>query len=262
MDSAITVVIATYTNTGDFIRIMENLLLANYPIVVVDNLPTPEKEKLCTHKNVMYLPQKKNLGYANAINVATSYIKTEWIAMLNDDLIFDPISILADLKKYAIEHSLVAVAPLLTNQKGEIENAGFWVLPIGKVKLNFDTSIDLTSRTLDGITGACFLIKTEAFKQVGKFDTRFFAYLEDVDLCLRLKHAGLLFGIDPNIDVVHGHMATSSKMGNFKQKQDFKNWFLVIVNNWDKKTVLQNLPGIVLERLRNLSGLIKSFASK
>ncbi len=45
-----------------------------------------------------------------------------------------------------------------------------------KCKMNKENILDL-----DGITAACLLIKTKVFKDLGNFDERFFAYLEDVD---------------------------------------------------------------------------------
>jgi len=46
-------------------------------------------------------------------------------------------------------------------------------------------------------------------------------------------------------------------MGFFKEKQDFVNWIRVILKNWGLKKIILNLPGILIERGRNLSGLIK-----
>ena len=102
------------------------------------------------------------------------------------------------------------------------------------------------------------MIKTDVFRSLNGFDKRFFAYLEDVDLFLRLKKAGFTFGVAQEIKVIHNHLTTSSKMGNFKAKMDLRNWYFLIIKNWDKKTILQNLAAILLERWRNLSGYLKA----
>lgn len=53
-------------------------------------------------------------------------------------------------------------------------------------------------------------------------------------------------------------MMTSGKMNNFKSMMDLKNWIFVIAKNWTTRDLITNFPGIIIERLRNLSGFFKS----
>lgn len=249
----VTIIIPTLTNTKGLDYLLT--ALKDFPLIVIDNSPTPDKRSACKkHPHCTYLPQTKNQGFARAINLAARRVKTEWLCILNDDIEF-PTLPFAKLIARAREKNWSAISPVLMSPSGNPENLGYQILPQGKVMLNYDPST--INHQLDGLTAACLVIKTSVFRMLGGFDARFFAYLEDVDLFLRLKRAGHGFGIGES-RVVHNHMTTSSKMNNFKAKMDLKNWIFVVVKNWSPRVLIANLPSILLERLRNLSGLAKS----
>jgi N-acetylglucosaminyl-diphospho-decaprenol L-rhamnosyltransferase len=56
---------------------------------------------------------------------------------------------------------------------------------------------------VDWVSGACLLVRREAWDAVGGFDTRYFMYLEDVDLCWRVGRAGWRVAFEPDAEVVH-----------------------------------------------------------
>ncbi|MCL5783750.1 MAG: glycosyltransferase [Patescibacteria group bacterium] len=255
--TAVTFLIPTYTNASGLKKLLNSLSSLKQQIVVVDNKPDAEKRELSTKQNILYLPQKKNLGFSRAINLAAKKAGTEWLVILNDDIEIKDTGIFEEMIGYAVKNNLGTVSPVLKNSQGQIENLGYRVLPIGKVELNFDKD-----REIDGLTAACLLIKKAVFEKVEGFDERFFAYLEDVDLFLGLKKVGEKFGICYTTEVIHNHMTTSSKMGNFKQKQDVVNWIKIIMKDWDKNTLIKYLPGILLERTKNIFGYLKSVKAR
>jgi N-acetylglucosaminyl-diphospho-decaprenol L-rhamnosyltransferase len=56
---------------------------------------------------------------------------------------------------------------------------------------------------VDWVSGACFLVRREAWDAVGGFDPSYFMYMEDVDLCWRLGRAGWAVGYQPAAGVLH-----------------------------------------------------------
>ena len=273
----------------------------SYEVVIVDNKPTEEKKQFVKnvsgdYKNrIVYLPQKKNLGFARAVNLGAKYADTSWILILNDDVKFEiPITkfqvinksqisssklqtkenLIEKLLEFAEKYNLDAVSPVLMNPKSEVENVGYQVLPYGKIKLirnlkvwnlvieNWklfgNWNLEFENFRVDGLTAACLLVKTDVFKKLDGLDEEFFAYLEDVEFFLRFKKAGYRFGVAPNLEVIHNHMFTSKKMKGFKERQDLINWWRLYLKHPDKfKFNLQ----FVIERLRNLSGLIKKIVN-
>jgi N-acetylglucosaminyl-diphospho-decaprenol L-rhamnosyltransferase len=59
------------------------------------------------------------------------------------------------------------------------------------------------------VSGAALVIRTEAWRAVGGFDTRYFMYFEDEDLCRRLRALGWEVGLDPSVTVAHRVGTTS-----------------------------------------------------
>jgi N-acetylglucosaminyl-diphospho-decaprenol L-rhamnosyltransferase len=80
------------------------------------------------------------------------------------------------------------------------------VAPRGSSALRYaQANRDLASRggEVDWVTGACFLVRRQAFIEVGGFDSSYFMYVEEVDLCWRLKQAGWRVLHEPSASVVH-----------------------------------------------------------
>lgn len=63
-------------------------------------------------------------------------------------------------------------------------------------------------------TGCCMLIRRSALTQVGMFDARYFLYLEDVDLCLRMRRAGYKIWYCPHAKIWHVNAGSSGGAGS------------------------------------------------
>ena len=275
MESKVSLIIPTLNNTKGLRYLLDYFKDKNYQIIVIDNKPSDEKRKILGRfldfarndrssrpkwRDLIYLPQKRNLGFAAAINLGAKKSKTKWILMLNDDIEFYDDKTILYLIKVAQEKKWDAVSPILKNPDGRVENYGYRLLPIGKIQLVKEFSISNPPAggqfsKIDGLTAACLLIKTEVFRKLKGFDESFFAYLEDVDFFLRFKKAGYKMGIANNIKVLHHHMTTSKTMGNFKARQDMVNWWKLYFKHKEK---FQLDFRFILERLKNVSGFLRA----
>ncbi|OGV97437.1 hypothetical protein A2W24_05680 [Microgenomates group bacterium RBG_16_45_19] len=255
---SITAIIPTLNNTQGLYKLAKELKVMAMPVVVIDNQPTAAKEKFLKQNRLIYLPQTQNLGFAAAINLGAQQVKTEWLLILNDDVSGITRSSANQLISDSLKHDWIAAAPVLVNLSGQIENIGYRVLPRGKVELNFDPK-NQSEAGLDGLTAACLLINTKVFRQMGGFDEHFFAYLEDVDFCLRLKQAGYHFGVVTEIRMTHQRLTTSRRMNKrFKARLDLINWWRLTLKHPKRFIKPTTLPQFIIERGRNFSGFIKT----
>ena len=61
------------------------------------------------------------------------------------------------------------------------------------------------------IHGACYLVRSDLFFSVGGFDSRYFLYMEDVDLCRKIWKSGYYVVYDDSIVATHAHGRGSYK---------------------------------------------------
>ncbi len=259
------IVIPTYTNTTGLKHVLECLIRQQmeYPVIIINNhsrplsnsfLPDVTDPKL----QITVIEQGKNTGFAPACNRGVAEAKKlynpDTIAFVNDDISFTDDWIAACLHAMKRE-GWHACAPVLKRPDGTVENIGYQVLPIGRAVLITDP---IDKRRKDGLTAAALVFETDAFTRLGGFDEKLFAYLEDVELFLKAKKHGLSWGVEQDVAVVHEGQVTSSGFPVKKAWLDFRNWSYLIIKHWGFRDLTTYWPHITMERLRNLSGLIKA----
>ena len=146
-------------------------------------------------------------GFGANHNAAFAASGESYFCVLNPDIRLpqDPFpALLSRLQNPAI----AAAAPLIRNPAGEIEDHArpFPTLPLLLKKLietkNPAPPVGAPCQP-DWIAGMFMLLRRDAFAAVGGFDEGYFMYYEDVDLCARLRAAGLRVEVDPAAGAVH-----------------------------------------------------------
>jgi len=278
------VVIPTYNGVKLLAETLPHTISAlknfdNCEIIIVDNGSQDNTKDLIESKfpKVHVLSLDKNYGFTKAVNEAVREAKGNYIFILNNDCIVekDTVQLLLDFLEDHSEY--VATQPVVLENVASFAGRGNigYIVDLKKGKANLVTSYKLpasmagrrvTSLNEDnifksgkvyGLSATCLLIRKNVFLKIGMFDKTFHSYLEDVDLFIRLAKKGHLYA--PCLEAVayHKHMATSSKMGAYKKWRDFTNWIRIILKNYPWWFILQHLPSLFLERLRNFSGYLK-----
>jgi GT2 family glycosyltransferase len=148
-------------------------------------------------------------GFAANHNAALRHAKAEYFCVLNPDIRLkqDPFpALFAQLG----DPKVGVASPLILNPSGEIENSArqfptlFTILKKALLR-RCEQGHEITGAPLfpDWIAGMFMVFRAGVFKALGGFDERYFLYYEDVDLCMRLRHAGFEVVLLPQVSAIH-----------------------------------------------------------
>jgi GT2 family glycosyltransferase len=156
-----------------------------------------------------------NLGYGASNNRGAERARGDYLALLNNDLVLTPGWLEPML---AAHRSLGAKAGLIGNvqrdaRTGSVDHTGILINRKGKPehdhRLPSAWSRWLSPvRRVPALTGACMLLTTALWRQLGGFDEGYLNGCEDVDLCFRATAAGRIHGVALRSEIGH-HISAS-----------------------------------------------------
>ncbi|RLD83824.1 MAG: glycosyltransferase family 2 protein [Bacteroidetes bacterium] len=187
---------------------------------------------------------QNNGGYATGYNVALRQIQADYYILLNSD-----IEVTANWIKPIIEFMdsdsvIGACQPKIRSysEKEKFEYAGasggfidkygypfcrgriFQSLEVDKGQYNDSTEVFWA-------TGACMFIRSDVFHELGGFDDDFFAHMEEIDLCWRMKSIGKKVMVCPSSMVYHVGGGTLPVGSARKTYLNFRNNFVLLYKN-------------------------------
>jgi GT2 family glycosyltransferase len=192
-------------------------------ILVVDNASTDGSPEMVEqdYPQVTLLRSEINLGFGGGNNLALRQARGRYFVLLNSDAFFVP-GALALAIQHMDESPQVGLGGCrLIGRDGSSQPSarcfhsvvGDLVVLTGLAarfpKSRFFGSFDRTwadehkPARVDWVPGAFAIVRPSALNTVGFFDTDFFLYYEEVDLCLRMKRAGIPVWYWPDIAVIH-----------------------------------------------------------
>lgn len=193
---------------------------------------------------VKVLKLNQNFGFAQGYNSALAQIPATYYVLLNSDIEVTPGWLDPCIKMLNEMPEIAALQPkvLSLRDKKRFEYAGAaggyidrYGYPFCRGRVLSVTEEDYgqynQSVSLFWATGACMFIRSEVFHSSGGFDGDFFAHMEEIDLCWRLKNRGWRIGIAPESVVYHLGGATLSYQSRQKIFLNFRNNLLMLVKN-------------------------------
>ena len=187
-------------------------------LIVADNGSTDESLAVLAKEfpSVRTIVLDKNYGFAEGYNRAIDLIDSEFVVLLNSDVAVTD-NWLTPLLDYMETHpDVAAVQPKIRSdrQRAFFEHAGAaggFINPLGypycrgrvlwKVEEDhgqYDTPIEV-----DWTSGACMCVRTQVYKESGGLDAAFFAHMEEIDLCWRIRNKGWRLVCVPQSMVYH-----------------------------------------------------------
>ena len=165
---------------------------SNIKIIVVENSDNVVVKKYLENKfsNVEVIITKQNLGYGKGNNFGISKVKTQYAFILNPDAILEK-NCLSELSKAQInlKDDFTILAPNLSNNYGYFSSQ----------KNNLQNEI----LEVDYVKGFAILINLKKINFDKIFDENFFLFLEEIDLCKRIKNSGGKIFVAMNSKVKH-----------------------------------------------------------
>ena len=215
-------------------------------IIVVDNSfdKKLKKKVLLKFPRVNFILSPKNLGYGAGNNVALKKVKTKYAIILNPDTILfrecvDNLLILAK----NLKNKFSIIAPSIN---GNIKNYGFFMN--GKVKKQMVKKTAYFN--VDYVKGFAMFLNIPKIKSIGYFDENFFMYLEEVDLCKRLKEINEKIIV--SLDAKSKHLGAKSSNIGFEFEIN-RNWHWM----WSKMYFASKYNGFFKSRIVAVPELIK-----
>ena len=233
---------------------------SNCNIYVIDNNSTDDSVNYIKNNfsNINIINNSSNLGYAGGYNEGIKKIDEDLLIFLNNDATFLDENSLSNLVKVFKENSEIKVAqPKIidfTNQeKFEYSGAAggfidFFGYPFcrGRIFSNVELKNNYnTTREVFWASGTCFAVRRSTFIEHKGFDESFFAHMEEIDLCWRIKRKN----IDDKIVAVGNsevyHLGGGSLTYNSSNKYylNFRNSIIMMIKNIPGKYFFQFLLG-------------------
>jgi len=221
----VSIVILSYNKrslTADcIISIQKNIPKSEREIIVVDNASSDDSVAyIKTHfPEVKLIENSRNAGFAGGCNVGAKHAKGEYLLFLNNDAAVSDNPLPEMVSAFTPDQKIGIVGGLLTNLNGSLQRSygKFYTIPNVIYLLFAGESGELrrlqssSSRETDWVSGGFMLVKRNIFEKVKGFNESYFMYIEDMDLCYRIKKIGYKIVFTPVVKVKHIGQASTNK---------------------------------------------------
>ena len=256
----VAVVILNYNGRKFLEQFLPNVIANCDPttteIVVADNASTDNSVEFMRKRypEIRLIENGCNGGFTTGYNMALRQVEAQYYVLLNSDIEVAPYWIEPIITLMDNDLQIAACQPKILSyyHKERFEYAGAsggfidkfgYPFCRGRVFQNLEEDNHQydAPREVFWATGACMFVRADLYHQMGGLDDSFFAHMEEIDLCWRLKNAGYKVFCCPQSVVYHIGGGTLPKNSPTKTYLNFRNNLSLLVKNLPKGRVRRTI---------------------
>lgn len=233
---------------------LQNQSIKDFDVILVDDGSRDNSLKLVeeNYKYVKCIASDKNNGFCASVNLGIKNSVTPYVILLNNDTVADEFFVeemLKSIKSFKKAFSCSACMRQFNDRDiiddaGDLYNALGWARARGKDKYYANYQ---KKKKIFASCGGAAIYKKDVFEEIGYFDERHFAYLEDIDVGYRSKINGYINYYQPNAIIYHiGSGTSGSRYNDFKIKHSSRNSVYLIYKNMPVLQIIINMIPIFI----------------
>ena len=233
----ISIIIVSFNTSGLLRKCLRSVYdhppLKDFETIVVDNGSIDRSREMVRERfpQVKLIVNPANRGFAAGNNRAFKVAWGEYLLLLNSDVEITPGAIEALINFLQENPRIGMVGGKLLNSDGTLQPSCRPFPSLRRIIFSYRSPVNIifpnnlytrsyltppgsyeTIHQVDSVAAAFVLVRRAALEEIGLFDQRFFMFLEDSDLCYRMKKSGWGVYYYPQSSVYHHWGGTSSKM--------------------------------------------------
>lgn len=270
----IAVVILNYNGEKFLEQFLPNVIeySKDATIYVADNCSTDNSVEFLKQNfpEIKLIINTENGGFAKGYNDALKYVKADYYVLLNSDIEVTENWIKPCVDLLESDMSIAGLQPkiLAYHDKTKFEHAGaaggyldkdFFPFCQGRIfdEVEMDNGQYNKSHEVFWASGACLFIRAELYHQQGGLDDSFFAHMEEIDLCWRLKQHGHKIFYCADSIVYHVGGGTLNYNSPKKTFLNFRNSLYMITKNYGGNLFFKIFKRLLLDGLAGSMFILK-----
>lgn len=173
---------------------------------ITEDWRPPERIGDC---EIVLIDNAQPRGFGANHNAAFEHCRSEYFAVVNPDILLPQDPFTSIEQQFTSDPKLGLLSPCIKNPDGQIED--FVRAQISPLSILLRRISSRTEHREDWVAGMFMVFRSAAFRSVHGFDSRFFMYCEDADICARLRLAQWKFTVAWSCDVIHDAQRASHR---------------------------------------------------